>query len=622
MLKSFFPRVFGLLLIILSVSFLWSCELSQNYLKQDRENSMEPQDYRDAFAPRPVDVDEKSGRREDSKIPPLQSYVAKPGATYKPMPLVSVSVNQTVPVRDVIYEIAEQAQYDVQLDPRITGSIIFSARNRPLDSVIDRIAEIAGLRYSFDDDVLHIEVDTPYHKTYKVNYLSLTRTTQSSINNDISVVDGEGATTGSDFSANNASDINFWGELETNLQQLLLSNENNRQLTTSDDPQVTVAEQNPTNIDPIIMDEQGNITDVGPNVEVQAPEAVINVNTIPSDNNEVDPNEEDPFAARFSINRQAGLISVYATDRLHKEIDEYLTEVKKAVNSQVLIEAKVLEVSLNDEFAAGIDWGALFGDRGGVSFGPFDLADNGAVTLGTTGLVRGLLEADDSIRSTGLLNYQRGDFGVRVDALSRFGTVQALSSPRLTVLNNQSAVLNVSENVVYFEIDVDLAIDDNGNPVRSFDTDAQTVPEGVLINVQPAINLDTQEISLALRPTITNIVGFTNDPNPDLATANVESPVPNVNVQEFDSIIKMSSGQTVVMGGLMQDRVSSTRNKVPVLGETPLLGSLFRNQEDGIEKTELVVFLRATIVEDMDTIHNTDKDLYRTFSSDRRPLRF
>ena len=489
--------------------------------------------------------------------------------------------------------------------------------------VIDRLSAIAGLRYSFDDDVLHIEVDTPYHKTYKVNYLALTRTTQSSITNDISVVDGEGATTGSDFSANNATDINFWAELQTNLEQLLLSNENNSQLTTSQDPQVTVAEQNPTNIDPIIMDEQGNITDVGPNVEVQAPEAVINVNTIPAQNTERDPNEEDPFAARFSINRQAGLISVYATDRLHKQIDDYLKDVKRSVNAQVLIEAKVLEVELNDEFSAGIDWATLFGGRGGASFGPFDIDDGtGAVSLGTTGLVRGLLPADDSLLTTGLLNYQRGDFGVRVDALSRFGTVQALSSPRLTVLNNQTAVLNVSENVVYFDIDVDLAVDDNGNPIRSFDTNQQTVPEGVLINVQPAIDLDTGKVSMALRPTVTNIVGFTNDPNPDLAAAGVESPVPNVNVQEFDSVINMSDGQIIVLGGLMQDRVSSTTNKVPVLGETPLIGGLFRNQEDAITKTELVVFLKATIVEDSDTIHNTDKDLYRTFSSDRRPLRF
>ena len=182
--------------------------------------------------------------------------------------------------------------------------------------------------------------------------------------------------------------------------------------------------------------------------------------------------------------------------------------------------------------------------------------------------------------------------------------------------------MNVAENVVYFEVDVDVTTGDAGAAVQAIDTDARTVPEGVLINVQPAIDLETGLISMAIRPTITSITGFTNDPNPQLALAGVTSPVPNVNVQEFDSIIQMSNGQAVVMGGLIQDRVESTRNATPVLGEVPVLGGLFRNQFDEIQKTELVVFLKATIVEGGNTVHNTDKDLYRTFSSDRRPIRF
>jgi general secretion pathway protein D len=190
----------------------------------------------------------------------------------------------------------------------------------------------------------------------------------------------------------------------------------------------------------------------------------------------------------------------------------------------------------------------------------------------------------------------------------------------VTVLNNQSAALNVAQNVVYFEIDVETTTSETGI-VTTFDTDAKTVPEGVLINVQPAIDLDLQRVAMAIRPTITSITGFTNDPNPELADAGVESPVPNVNVQEFDSVIQINDGQTVVLGGLIQDRVESRREALPVLGEAPIFGAMFRRQNDTIEKTELVVFLKATIVDGNETIHNTDKDLYRTFSSDRRPLK-
>lgn len=601
----------------LSVIALPACELTQNHLKHDRENNFEPQDYRDALAPRVTKNDTDAARQDRGRIPALQPYVAQSSSNQKAFPLVSISVNQTIPLRDVIYEIAEQAEYDVELDPRIEGSIIFSARNRPLDMVIDRISEIAGLRYEFRNDMLRVEIDTPYHEIYKVNYLALTRTNSSSISNDISVVSGGGGETGGDtstgssFSASNESIIDFWGELETNLTQILNSNRDANRLATTVTPNVTVADSNPAPVQALSIDENGNIVDNGPNVQVQAPDAILNVNSLPVDEAQNN-NGEDPFVARFSVNRQAGLISVFAPERLHSKIGSYMKELKRSVSSQVLVEAKVLEVSLNDEFSAGIDWNQAFGEIGGIGFG-----------ASPSGLVRGVIDASGADISNANLNLSKGDFDLAVEALSRFGTVQGLASPRLTVLNNQSAALNVARNVVYFEIETELATSDNGAPpVQSFDTNARTVPEGVLINVQPAIDLDTEQISMAIRPTVTSIEGFTNDPNPALANAGVESGVPIVNVQEFDSVIQMNNGQAVILGGLIQDRVESTRNSVPVLGEVPLFGGLFRNQQDTVRKTELVVFLKATIVEGGNTVTPTDKDLYRTFSSDRRPLRF
>lgn len=605
--QKFKSKIFLTVLCALFFSpLIISCELTENHLKHDRENNMEPQDYRDALAPRQEEVSDLEAGRLKSGIPPLQSYVKGPDENYKPFPLVSISVNQTIPLRDVIYEIAEQANYDVELDPRITGSIIFSARNRPLDVVIERVSEIAGLRYEFKDDILRVELDTPYHETYKINYLALTRTNASSISNDISVVSGEGAETGSSFSAANESVIDFWGELETNLRQIVESNRDSARLATTRDPQVTVADSNPAPVDPLVIDENGNISETGPNVQVQAPDAVLNVNQLPVDEENQNPDAEDPFAARFSINRQAGLISVFAPERLHKKVASYMDELKKSVTAQVLIEAKVLSVSLDDDFSAGVDWDLLFGDRGGIGFGPQAVG----------GLVRGVLEVDGSIASNSTATFVRGDFGAAVDALSRFGTVQALASPRLTVLNNQTAALNVAENVVYFEIENEATAGDAGAAVETSTSEARTVPEGVLINVQPAIDQDAQRISMAIRPTITTVTDFVEDP------VNPGNLVPQVNVQEFDSVIQMNDGQAVVMGGLIQDRVESVRNGVPVLSEVPMFGGLFRNQQDSIQKTELVVFLKATIVEGGNTVHNTDKDLYRTFSSDRRPLKF
>lgn len=609
---SFKKTILASGLMFLALPVISSCELTQNNMKHDRENNFEVQDYRDALAPRQVDIDE--GADASGKIPELKPYVAQPDLNYKPMPLVSISVNQTIPLRDVIYEVTNQAGYDAEIDPRIKGSIIFSARNRPLDMVIDRIAEIAGLRYKFEDDMLRVELDTPYHETYKINYLSLTRTNKSTINNNVSVVKGEGSDTGSSFSASNESVLDFWKELETNLTQIVGSNRDTDKLTTKKDPKVTVADSNPAPVEPIVMDANGNIAQTGPNVQVQAPAAVLNVAALDEEDDNNSGNK-DPFEARFSLNKQSGLVAVFAPERLQKKVSAYLDELKKSATSQVLIEAKVLEVTLNDGFDAGIDWSQvdinLFGGNGGIGFGQ----------TGVGGLVQAVVDgrAEADAPDAGRIGYSKAGFNAAASALSKFGTVQALASPRLTVLNNQSAALNVAENVVYFEVESEVTQGDSGAAQKSFTTTAKTVPIGVLINVQPAIDLDLKRVSMAIRPTITNITDSIPDPNPDLGE--IENNVPQVNVQEFDSIIQMENGQAVVLGGLIQDKVTGNTSGVPVLSETPVIGGLFRKRNNTVKKTELVVFLRATIVEGDNTIHNTDRDLYRTFSSDRRPFK-
>lgn len=608
---------------------LSGCELAKNDLKVDRSTDMEFQDYRDAMAQRTPDTSKK--KTEEAGIPELKPYMATPNDKLKPMPLVSVSVNQSVPLKDVLYEAAQQAGYDIELDPRIKGSIIFTARNRPFDEVIDKIAQSAGLRYKFDDDSVKVELDNPYHEIYKISYLSYVRSNTSTISNDVAVVSGEGADTGSKFKADAKSESDFWGELDTNMTQILGVNRDAGTLRTKKDPKVTAAASNPAPVEPVLLTADGEIAQnsagggaagadgaAPQKVQVAAPDAVLRVEPLPVEEEEEQNQSssgQDPFAPRYSVNKQAGIISVFATERQHKQISQYLDALRKATTAQVLIEAKVLEVSLKDEFAAGIDWNAvnLFNDR--LSFG-----------VDTVGAA--LAPAFDPASAPALgfnAAYVSGDLTAAVQAMQRFGTVHALASPRLTVLNNQSAVLNVAKNQVYFELDVNTSSTDNVTTV-DVDSNIRNVPEGVLINVQPSIDLDNDTISMAVRPTVTRITEYVNDPGVAFAIADagladpITSPVPVVNVQEFDSVIQMNNGQPIVMGGLIQDRSSSQQNAVPVLGEMPVIGGLFRNQGDSIEKTELVVLLKATIVEGGNTVHPTDKDLYRGFAQDRRPF--
>ncbi|WP_435642022.1 type II and III secretion system family protein [Micavibrio aeruginosavorus] len=597
---------------------LGGCDLTRNHLKADRSTNMEFQDYRDALAPRIEEESEeaKAAKTAQNNIPDLMPYVAAPSKNLKPMPLVSISVNQTVPLRDALYQLAEQAGYDLELDPNITGSVIFTARERPLDSVIERISEIAGLRYSFDDDVMRVELDKPYHKTYKIDYLSYIRKSESGISNDISVVSGGTASTGSKFAASSSSEADFWGELSTNLQQILGVTTTASSLMTASDPTITAAASNPAPVAPATTtDADGN-----PVVQVQAPQAVLNVTSLPTTT--TDPNSgmsagtgggDEPS---FAMNKQGGIVSIYANDRQHAQIRDYLNELRSAVTAQVLIEAKILEVSLNDEYAVGIDWSLLEGMIGEFSLG-FDVTAAG-------GLIRPDFSDPTSPVSNFVMGYAGNDIEAVVQAVSRFGTVRALSSPRLTVLNNQSAVLNVADNRVYFELDIDVTTQDN-NTQTTIDSEIKSVPEGVLINVIPSIDTETKTISMAVRPTVTRIVDQIPDPavaftvaNNALAT-NVQSLIPVVNIQEMDSVVRAQSGQALIMGGLMEDRTQSTQQGVPVLSEIPLFGAAFRNQVDNIQKTELVIFLKATII-DGSGISPVDRDLYRSFSGDRRPV--
>lgn len=597
---------------------LGGCELGKNYTKQDRAGNLELQDFRDGLSERVPEIDEWADVKNAANIPDFQPYISSGSDDLKPMPLVSISVNQSVPLRDIFYELAQQADYDIELDPRITGSIIFTARNKPLDAVVERIADVAGLRFRFKDDTLRVELDTPYNKVYKLDYLSYTRSNTSTASTNVNVsgdADGTATSSGSSFSTSAESESDLWGELAANLEQIL-AGQASGVLRTSADPRVTAVDQNP-NVQPVVSGGGA----------VQPPDAVLRVETLPLDDGlsgQPAAPEIEIAPSAFTLNKQAGLVNVFATERQHKEVDNYLKLLRRAVTSQVLIEAKVLEVSLNDQYAAGIDWRVMdvFNNNGalnflGDGFGALDtLAAGAGDTLGIT----------PPITTTGNSNFVVGyagdDIQALVEAIAEFGTVRALASPRITVMNNQSALLNVATNRVFFELDIDITEGTDGAGDRTtIESTIRNVPEGVLINVLPSINLDKGTVSMALRPTITSVANQVADPGVAFLGVGIQSLIPELNVQELDTVVRVRSGRPIVMGGLLQDRVSSDTSQVPVLGEMPLVGPLFKNQQDTISKSEIVILMKATILDQPeDSIHSTDRDLYKMFSSDRRPF--
>jgi general secretion pathway protein D len=186
-----------------------------------------------------------------------------------------------------------------------------------------------------------------------------------------------------------------------------------------------------------------------------------------------------------------------------------------------------------------------------------------------------------------------------LQALETFGDVRIMSSPKIMALNNQTALLKVVDNLVYFTVDV--TIDTATGPLGSvgnnvtYETQINTVPVGFVMSVTPYIN-DQGSVILNVRPTISRVIRQIRDPNPALAEAEVISEIPVIQVREVESVLKVNSGDVAIIGGLMQDEISKNKRGIPFLSKLPYAGSLFRYEDDNIEKTELVIFIKPIVI--------------------------
>jgi len=293
-------------------------------------------------------------------------------------------------------------------------------------------------------------------------------------------------------------------------------------------------------------------------------------------------------AGQVISNRESGTISVFTGSAGHESIQRFIDAVVGSARRQVLIEATVVEVKLNDEFQAGVDW-ARIADGDGWSIGQN--------LLGSTTTLPGLDVGPVTALSYFDSNSDRTISGA-LRALDTFGDVSVMSSPKIMALNNQTSILKVADNVVYFEIDATSNISGDAAIVtNTFNTTAKTVPVGFVMNVTPFITKDG-EVLLNIRPTITRILQFVNDPNPALAEAGVVSQIPEIQVREIESVLRVTSGSTAVLGGLMSDASSTNDSGLPGLHDVEDVGILFGTKTREFVKSELVIFLRPRIIED------------------------
>ena len=585
---------------------------------------------------------------------PVQQSIALPVPKAAPkVETYSVTVHK-VPVQSVLFALARDAGMNVDIHPGIEGTVTLNALDQTMPQLLNRIARQVDMRYEMDGNNLVILPDAPIWRSYKVDYVNIARSTISSVNiatqisttggggsNGSSVSStpstgtgnspvvnvtsnapgGAGGNNNSTTAVNNRSDNNFWYTLEKNIRDMLRpSNLYDKQMN----PLGAFQEQTAGGNNSIVFPSANQSAALGANGAAQMgqpyaqPQANFDANSFGQAGVPVaagNPAQARPKTeSSVIVNVEGGLIAVRATARQHEKIQEFLDTVLGAAKRQVLIEATVVEVRLGDGYQQGINWQSL--GRGGLTLTQGQVGTNTLPSGVNPGTSPGIF----------VLNYANptsrlGNIATTLQLLESFGKVKVLSSPKISVLNNQTALLKVVDNNVFFSIKVTPAVISSTGTITTpatYESHLETVPVGFVMSVTPQIS-DSDVVTLNVRPTITRIVGYETDPNPSLAAAKVVSKVPVIQAREMESVMTVPSGQTAMMGGLMQDSIDNAKDGVPGLSSLPVVGNLFSYRKENTSKTELVIFMRPIVIKDASL--NGDYKDYRYLLPGQTPVK-
>lgn len=462
-----------------------------------------------------------------------------------------------VPVRELLFALARDAQMNVDIKGALDGRVTLNAIDQTMTQILDRVARQVDLRYELDGNTILVAPDDPFFRTYEVGYVNLARDTDTTVNIATQV-----ATTGEGGADQAGGRGGAGGQ--------------NAQGTNSSSTRVNSRATN-----------RFWETLTG------------NVLSIIGESQAGGESGERLRSDRLIVNPEAGVLTVKATSHEHELIQGFIDRVLTNARRQVMIEATIVEISLNDEYQAGVDWQILLDeDKAGFGVNQQLLGQitDGVIDNAVSSFVFGYTDPN----ANGKL------IEATVRLLREFGDTKVLSSPRLMVLNNQTALLKVVEELVYFTVDVtntDSTLNAQG---RTFvETEVHSVPVGLVMAVTPQISAN-QEVTLTVRPTISQKIGDAVDPGPRLVTqlnggdvGDITNLVPVIRTREMESVLKLVNGQVGVLGGLMQDELNTGNREVPGLARLPLLGDLFFDaNEVANRKTELVIFLRPVVVEE------------------------
>jgi MSHA biogenesis protein MshL len=455
---------------------------------------------------------------------------------------------KNAPAQAFFASLVKDTNQNIIVNPKVAGNVTLDLKNVTIEQIMEAMRDIYGFEFeknSYGYVVYPPKLET---KMFTVNYLNVSRSglsetsiSSGQISNKInSSSSGSGSSSTTSESANTIpastvsteTDNNFWNELTATLNTIV----NVTPTKTSDE--IQGAEGKAKTVEKIV----GGTSEDGQSVVV---------------------------------NPQAGVVVIKAFPHQLREVQDYLDSVQKIMNREVIIDAKILEVNLDANFESGIDWSLL------------KISQNGLGDLG------------DNLKSfTGIFNIAAsgpGQFSALIRLLNTQGRVNVLSSPRISTINNQKAVIKVGSDE-FFVTGVESNTDTSSGAASTSDNiDLTPFFSGVALDVTPEIDQDGQ-IILHIHPIVSEVTG--KDKKFTVSGKDQDLPLAFSTIRESDSIVRVKNKQVVVIGGLMENSSKNYQGKTPLLSNIPIISGLFKRKNNTASKTELVILLQPVLAND------------------------
>lgn len=472
-------------------------------------------------------------------MPPLRLELPKAAA--EPVEPRFDLVVKGAPAQDVFMAIVSGTRYSMLVHPDVAGAISVNLKNVSVPEALSAIRELYGYDYTIDNRRVVVQPLTPQTRIFKVNYLAGTRAGASDtrvISGSVSSASGTGAVGGSAGGSTQKS-------LETSKINTTLNSDFWGELKLALDA---------------IVGESGKVI----------------------------------------VSPQSGVVVVKAAPRTMRDVERFLKATALAVERQVMLEAKIVEVQLKDGFQTGINWSVLHNGQhkysAGANSGNFDLLTGAAQGSLADVLGSGLPAAAGTSGGLFGLAFQTKSFAALINFLETQGSVHVLSSPRIATLNNQKAVLKVGTDD-FFVTNVSTTTNTGGaGTTTTPSVTLQPFFSGIALDVTPQIG-EKGRITLHVRPSVSVVTEKIKNIDAGGGNGRLTLPLASSAVSETDSIVQVEDGRIVAIGGMMKQSFDGSANRVPGLGSVPLLGHLFGNTSRSSNKSELVILIKPTIID-------------------------